>query len=172
VDSESVFLGLGANLGERERSLHLALRRLEDSGAARVVRVSALYESAAVGMGEAPPFINAVAEVRALLPPPDLLNRLKTMEKEMGRRGGHNASREIDLDIVAWGALVERWPGLVLPHPRYATRPFVLVPLGEIAPGFICPATGAPIERMIQAAGGAGSVRRVSDRSLVPATTT
>jgi len=89
----------------------------------------------------------------------------------MGRGAGHNAPREIDIDIVAWGTLVAQWPGLVLPHPRYANRPFVLVPLGEIAPRFTCPLTGAPIAQMIRAAGGASGVARVSERRLVPATT-
>lgn len=168
---DAVYLALGANLGERERRVLEALRRLEAGGAAVVVRCSGLYESAAVDMGEAPPFINAVAEVRALLPPSDLLSRLKTMEKEMGRRAGHNAPREIDIDIVAWGGRAVVSPDLVLPHPRYATRPFVLVPLGEVAPRFTCPLTGTPIEQMIRAAGGATGVRRVSGRHLVPAAT-
>jgi len=169
VADDAVYLALGANLGERERRVLGALRRLGTAGAATVVRCSGLYECAAVGMGEAPRFINAVAEVRALLPPPDLLSRLKTIEKEMGRQAGHNAPREIDIDIVAWGARVGRWPGLVVPHPLYATRPFVLVPLGEIAPRFTCPVTGAPIGQMIREAGGATGVMRVSERRLVPA---
>ena len=132
----TAYVALGSNLGPRERTILRALRRLESSGAARVRRVSSLYESAAVGMRDAPPFVNAVVEVVALLRPRDLLERMQAIETECGRASGHNQSREIDLDLVAFGDHVAATEELVLPHPRYHERAFVLIPLCEIAPAF------------------------------------
>jgi len=148
----------------------VALRRLEAHGAARVISVSDLYETAPVGMGPARPFVNAVAEVAPLLSPGDLLQRVKGIESEMGRSAAHYAPREIDIDIVAWGSHVFESPGLTVPHPRYSERAFVLVPLYDIAPAFVCPVTGAAIADMISQTGTAG-VTRISRRRLIAATT-
>jgi 2-amino-4-hydroxy-6-hydroxymethyldihydropteridine diphosphokinase len=148
-----------------------ALRCIADEGAAnglRVTRASSLYESGAVGMPQGPPFINAVCQVHALLSPVDLLKRLKTIEKRMGRRGGHNAPREIDLDIIAYGQERVEAPDLTIPHPRYNARAFVLVPLREIEPAFVCPCTGHPIDGMIANLAAHDRVIRISRRSLIP----
>lgn len=166
-----VFLGLGSDLGERERAVLAAVRAVDAAGAGAVIAASSLYESEAVDMGVAPPFINAVIQVQTLLSPEDLLNRLKTIEKRWGRRGGHNAPREIDVDIIAFGETVMDTPRLTLPHPRYAGRAFVLVPLREVAPGFVCPRTGRSIDELVAAAGGGQDVIRVSGRRFIPGTT-
>ncbi len=160
------YIALGSNLGRRERTILHALRLTEARGAARVVRASSLYESAAVGMGEAPPFVNAVAQVVPLLGPRDLLERLQAIEKELGRSGGHNRSREIDLDLVACGDDVVAEGALTLPHPRYHERAFVLVPLAEIAREFRDPRTKRPVAELL-ARVDARSVRRVSGRAWV-----
>ena len=94
----SAYIAIGANLGRREHSVLAAARAVAETGAAEVCAISSLYETEAVGMREARPFVNAVMEVRALLSPSDLLIRLKTIENDLGRRGGHNRPREIDLD--------------------------------------------------------------------------
>jgi 2-amino-4-hydroxy-6-hydroxymethyldihydropteridine diphosphokinase len=165
--SAAVFLGIGANLGRRESSVLAALRKIDGDGVT-VIACSSLYETEAVGMGVAPRFINAVAEVHTLLSPLVLLKRLNTIEKEMGRRGGHNVSREIDIDMIARGADVFTTRDLTLPHPRYDERAFVLLPLREIAPGFVCPRTGRSIDRMIELLNGHHGVTRVSGRGLYP----
>ncbi len=161
------YVALGANLGRRERAILRAVRRLESLGAARVRAVSSLYESAAVGMGAAPPFVNAVAEVVPLLRSRDLLERMQAIEYELGRTGGHNQSREIDLDLVAFADEVTDADGLVLPHARYQERAFVLVPLSEVAPAFRDPRSGRSIADMVAALGGERSVRRVSSRGWI-----
>ena len=166
----SAFLALGANLGEREAAVLEALRRIEASGAARVLRCSSLYETDPVDMEPAPGFVNAVAEVRPLLSPVLLLKRLKTIEKQMGRRGGHNAPREIDIDVVTFGDRVIDTADLIVPHPRYASRGFVLEPLAEIAPGFVCPRHGRGIAEMIASLRGGERVARVSGRNIIPRT--
>ena len=159
------YVGLGSNLGRREEKVLAAAYALEARRAARVVRLSSLYESDPVGMGEAPRFINAVAEVVPLLRPGDLLQRLKAIEAGMGRTGGHRQSREIDLDLVSYGAELVDSDALVLPHPRFHERAFVLIPLLEIAPGFVCPRTGRPAAALV-AGLPPGGVERVSGRSF------
>jgi 2-amino-4-hydroxy-6-hydroxymethyldihydropteridine diphosphokinase len=161
------YLAIGANLGGREQAVLAAARHL-DRGGDSVLRLSGLYETDAVGMGAAPPFINAVTQVRTLLSPEDLLNRVKAIEKAMGRRGGHYRSREIDIDLVACGERVQEGPTLTLPHPRYHQRAFVLRPLYEIAPGFVCPRTGRSIAELVEALDDRGRVTRVSGRGLYP----
>ena len=160
------YVALGANLGRREQTILCALRCFEARGVGSVVRASSLYESAAVGMGEAPAFVNAVAEVVPLLRPRDLLERLKAIEAELGRSSGHNQSREIDLDLVAYADEVADTDELRLPHPRYHQRAFVLVPLAEIAPNFRDPRTRRPVAELV-AQCDARTVRRVSSRAWI-----
>ncbi len=161
------YVGLGANLGRREEAVLGALRRIESHGAGRVVRVSHLYESEPEGIPGAPRFVNAVAEVAPLLRPTDLLQRLKRIEAAMGRRGGHGESREIDLDIITVGDEVSETETLVLPHPRFHRRAFVLIPLRDVAPGFRCPRTGRTIDELVGSLTDAGSLRRIGGRALV-----
>lgn len=161
------YVGLGANLGPREETILKAARRIDAAGAGRLIRLSGLYESDPEGIPGAPRFINAVAEVAALHGPSDLLQRLKSVETELGRRGGHGESREIDLDIVSFDDEVLDTPALVLPHPRFHERAFVLHPLREVAPGFRCPRTGRGIDELIEALPSGSSVVRVGGWSLI-----
>lgn len=82
-------------------------------------------------------FANAVALVESGLRPPDMLGRLKGVERDFGRRGGRRwGDRVLDLDIIAWsgGSWRSRW--LTVPHPAAARRHFVIEPLAAIAPGW------------------------------------
>jgi 2-amino-4-hydroxy-6-hydroxymethyldihydropteridine diphosphokinase len=92
---------------------------------------------------------------------------LKVIETGMGRTGGHQQSREIDLDLVSYGEELVASEALVLPHPRFHERHFVLVPLREIAPGFVCPRTGRGVDDMLARLPGDGGVARVSGRTRV-----
>lgn len=160
------YIGLGSNLGRREHAVLAALRRIESEGAARVRAVSSLYESEADGIAGAPRFINAVAEVEPLLPAVDLLQRLKAIEAGMGRTGGHQQSREIDLDLISYGAETGVFGALTLPHPRFHLRTYVLIPLHEIAPAFVCPRTGTPVAELVAGLGAArAALERVSGRA-------
>jgi 2-amino-4-hydroxy-6-hydroxymethyldihydropteridine diphosphokinase len=160
------YIGAGSNLGRREASVLAGLRALENSGAAELRKVSSLYESAADGIPGAPRFVNAVAEVAPLLPPVDLLERLKAIEADMGRTGGHQQSREIDLDLISYGARTGVFGPLILPHPRFHQRAYVLIPLREIAPGFVCPRTGRPVDELVEGLGPGARVERVSGRRV------
>lgn len=160
------YVALGANLGRREHTILRALRLLETRGAGSVVSASSLYESDAVGMVQAPAFVNAVVEVVPLLRPRDLLERLKAIEAELGRTSGHNQSREIDLDLVAYADEVVDVAELKLPHPRYHERAFVLVPLAEVVPNFRDPRTRRSVAELV-AQCDRHSVRRVSSRGWI-----
>jgi len=140
-------LGLGANIGNRERNLRMALCLL--ARRARVVAVSSLYRSPAVVPEGAPPgpdFLNAACEIETGLQPGDLLAFVKEIEREIGRRPAARwAPRPIDIDILLYGGLVLETDALTIPHPLLHQRDFVLVPLAEIAPAAVHPTLHRPI---------------------------
>lgn len=128
-----VYLGLGANLGERVATLRSALVAL---GAAGVEprRLSPLYESAFVGPGgPQPAYVNAVLEAETALQPLELLRRTQGIEALHGRRPGtHMCPRPLDIDLLFYGRWWLRHPDLVVPHPRIGMRRFVLEPLHDL----------------------------------------
>ncbi|MDH4416414.1 MAG: 2-amino-4-hydroxy-6-hydroxymethyldihydropteridine diphosphokinase [Acidovorax sp.] len=128
------YVGLGANLGEREATLRNALTALGQCPGTRVLRVSPLYGSAPVDAG-GPDYLNAVAEVATTLTPEALLQALQAIEQSAGReRPYRNAPRTLDLDILWFGDRVIDTPDLTVPHPRMAERAFVLRPLADLVP--------------------------------------
>ena len=130
-----VFLGLGANIGNREANLRLALHWLADS--CDIITVSSLYRSAALVLEDAEPgpdFRNAVTEINTELPPEDLLRIVKQIEHRIGRRPAPRwSARPIDIDILLVGDVVLETDALTIPHPFIAERNFVLLPLAELA---------------------------------------
>ncbi len=128
-----VYLGLGANLGDRRANLARALDMLSLN--VDVARVSSLYETEPVGYTAQPAFLNAVALVRTTFPPLQVFSFAKGIERAMGRTPSfRNAPRLVDIDILLYGEVVTESPELTLPHPRMHERAFVLAPLVEIAP--------------------------------------
>jgi 2-amino-4-hydroxy-6-hydroxymethyldihydropteridine diphosphokinase len=133
-----VYVGLGANLGDREQTIHLAA----DAIGGR--RLSTIRETEPWGLVDQPPFLNAVAELETDLPPRALLDRLLAVEQKLGRvrEGPRWGPRSIDLDLLVHGDRVIDEPGLTVPHPRLAERRFVLEPLAELAPELEIPGLG------------------------------
>lgn len=130
-----VFLGLGANLGDRGGALRSALADLQCLPELRLRAVSTARRTAPVGGPPQPDFVNAAARFECALPPRSLLDRLQCIERRHGRvRREPNGPRTLDLDLLLYGQ--GRWsaPGLELPHPRLAERLFVVEPLAELAP--------------------------------------
>lgn len=160
VQGVIAFIGIGANLGDPAKSCRDGFSRMDGIEGVRVVRHSSLYRTEPVGKPDQPWFVNAVAEVRTVLCPKDLLTVLKTIEKEMGRPEEHIrwGPRIIDFDILLYGQEVIRVGGLTIPHPELHRRRFTMEPLYEIASYVIHPAFGISIE---------GLRDRLDDRSMV-----
>jgi 2-amino-4-hydroxy-6-hydroxymethyldihydropteridine diphosphokinase len=146
----SAAIALGSNLGDRRAHIERALESLRE--VLDGVRVSAFLETEPVDVGPQPKFLNAVAVGRATLPPRELLARLLAIERSQGRvRPGPGAARTLDLDLVLYGQDVIDEPGIVVPHPRFRRREFVLVPLAEVAPEMIDPVTGLTARELLEA---------------------
>lgn len=129
------YLGLGANLGDRERNLRNALERLAAAPGVRVLRCSSMRNSAFVGDGPAQPdYLNAVAEIATTLPAHALLALGKALERAAGRAEPvlRNHPRPLDIDVVLYGRESIDTKDLVVPHPRMLERAFVLEPLREL----------------------------------------
>jgi 2-amino-4-hydroxy-6-hydroxymethyldihydropteridine diphosphokinase len=139
-----VYVGLGANLGERERTLRAAVEALRDEDAIEVVAVSALRETDPVGVGEQPRYLNGAVALETTLSARDLLDRLLAVEQRFGRVRvpGEHAPRTLDLDLLLYGDCEIDEPGLTVPHPRLHERRFVLEPLAELDPGLVIPGRG------------------------------
>ena len=138
------YVGLGANLGDRERTLRAAVDVLGAEEGIEVVPVSTLRETEPVGVGEQPRYLNGVAALGTTLRPRRLLERLLETERRFGRVRvpGEHGPRTLDLDLLLYGDEVIDEPGLTLPHPRLHERRFVLEPLAELAPGLVVPGHG------------------------------
>lgn len=140
-----VYIGLGTNLGDRERTIRRALELLAARGDVEVEGVSSLRETDPVGYEDQPRFLNGAAALRTELAPRALLERLQEIERELGRdrTGPRFGPRTIDLDLLLYGAERIDEPGLEIPHPRLAERRFVLEPLAELDSGLEVPGHGS-----------------------------
>jgi 2-amino-4-hydroxy-6-hydroxymethyldihydropteridine diphosphokinase len=138
------YVGLGANLGERERTLRTAVDRLGEDPEIDVLAVSRFRETAPVGFEDQPPFINAAVQVRTPLTARELLDRLLAVERALGRtrEGPRFGPRTVDLDLLVFGDAVIDEPGLTVPHPRLAERVFALEPLADLDPHLVVPGCG------------------------------
>jgi 2-amino-4-hydroxy-6-hydroxymethyldihydropteridine diphosphokinase len=139
-----VYLGLGANLGNRQEALRHALQLLQDSGRVTVCAVSSLYETAPMYVMDQPHFLNAVAQVETVL------TLLKGVEDDLGRVARERyGPREVDLDILLYDELVLVTPQLTIPHQRMAERAFVLLPLAELAPHLVVAGTQSTVQELL-----------------------
>lgn len=134
----TVYLGLGSNIGDRLAYLQAALDCLPP--AVEILRQSPLYETAPWGYTQQADFLNVVVEGATELEPLDLLHRVKTCERDVGRRASFRyGPREIDIDILLYGDQVVDEIGLKIPHPLLTQRAFALRPLADLAPDLAIP---------------------------------
>lgn len=138
-----VAIGLGSSLGDRRRTLELAVLRMGTAGM-HLVRASRWYASPPLAGGTARnPFLNGVALYSTTLSPEAVLARCRALEDAFGRRRArHWGDRTLDVDVLQYGDRVSTDADLILPHPAIARRPFVLDPLVEVWPDAIDPVTG------------------------------
>jgi 2-amino-4-hydroxy-6-hydroxymethyldihydropteridine diphosphokinase len=139
------YVALGANLGDRARTLRSAVDVLAAEDGIEVVAMSALRDTEPVGVGEQPRFLNGAVAIDTTLGPRELLDRLLAVEERFGRARvpGEHGPRTLDLDLLLYGDEEIDEPGLTVPHPRLHERAFVLEPLAELAPGLVVPGRGA-----------------------------
>ncbi len=158
----TAYLGLGANLGDRESNLSKALRLLAESPGIWVVKCSSLYETAPWGVTNQPDFLNCVAEIRTDLLPVTLLKLVKKVEQSLGRQENFRyGPRVIDIDILLYGDQVIQVadPDLQIPHVGMSERAFVLVPLAEIAPETLHPTSAVSVQVLCNQVAGKSDVR-------------
>jgi 2-amino-4-hydroxy-6-hydroxymethyldihydropteridine diphosphokinase len=137
------YVGLGANLGDREGSIRRAVKLLGAADGVEVLSVSTLRETEPWGPVEQPPYLNGAVELETALGPRALLELLLDVERRLGRvRTERWGPRTIDLDLLLHGDGVVEEPGLTLPHPRLHERRFALEPLAELAPDAVVPGRG------------------------------
>jgi 2-amino-4-hydroxy-6-hydroxymethyldihydropteridine diphosphokinase len=138
------YVGVGANLGEREATIRRAVELLGEATGVEVVAVSSLLETEPWGAVEQPPFLNGVVALETELEPHALLRVLLDVERALGRvrSGERYGPRTIDLDLLLYGDLVVDETGLAVPHPRLHERRFALEPLAELAPDAVVPGRG------------------------------
>jgi 2-amino-4-hydroxy-6-hydroxymethyldihydropteridine diphosphokinase len=143
-------IALGSNLGDRQATLAGAAAALR--GLLSDLKLSSAHETAYMGGGGAqPPYLNAAAVGETALSAQALLDALLETERQFGRERPYpDAPRTLDLDLILYGMEIHEAAGLVVPHPRFRQRRFVLEPLAEIAADWIDPVTGRTVEELLR----------------------
>ncbi|MDP4222862.1 MAG: 2-amino-4-hydroxy-6-hydroxymethyldihydropteridine diphosphokinase [Bacteroidota bacterium] len=169
--TDYAFLGLGTNLGDREEFLHKALDLIGRS-AGRIDSLSDIYETEPWGFQSENNFLNMVIRIRTKLGPSALLQRLQSIEDQLGRDRDRDSksyiSRTIDIDILLLGNKVINKADLIIPHPMIGDRKFVLVPLCDIAPNLIHPVLNKTFAELLEECKDEREVKRYSPLSFSP----
>jgi 2-amino-4-hydroxy-6-hydroxymethyldihydropteridine diphosphokinase len=144
-----IYLIIGGNMGDRENYLATCIQEIENC-IGKIVRKSAIYETASWGNTEQTPYLNQVLFLYTNLNPQKLLAECLSIEKKMGRRRTVKwDSRIIDIDILFYDHEIIHDDGLTIPHPLLHERKFVLIPLNELSPLFIHPVSKKSIHELL-----------------------
>lgn len=148
------YIGLGSNMGDREKYIYGAVEALKAHPLIEVKRISDLIQTRPYGGVEQEDFLNGALKLETLLDPEGLLETLHEIEAAADRkRDIHWGPRTLDMDIIFFDNLCYRSDTLIVPHPDLENRTFVLKPLAEIAPGLRHPATGKTVEVLLRELG-------------------
>ena len=153
---QKAYFSVGSNLGDRRRNVLDAFQELQGIGVGFLA--SPLYETNPSGFAPQPKFINAACSLWTYLDPFELLERINHINAakiglnvaKIGRRVVLNGPRALDIDLLLYGRLVLQSPHLTVPHPRMATREFVLRPLSEIDGGVHHPVLGISVKALLR----------------------
>lgn len=145
------YVSVGSNINPSEN-----VRRALDSLSrlTRLIRISTVYMTEPYGRPEQPGYYNCVVEIETEAPPLELKHGiLRRIEEEQGRERGADkyGERTIDLDLITYGDMVIRSGGLEVPDPEILTRPYLAVPLSELAPGLNLPGTKLSVKEAASA---------------------
>ncbi len=146
------FVAIGSNLGDRLLNCHLAIKRMAELPKTRLEQTSPIIETAPAEGAAGGPFLNLVVEMSTGLSPEEFHRHLQAIEVELEREADHPrlAPRTIDLDIVFFGGEIVETKALTIPHPRAASRRFVLEPLAAIAPELRHPTLGLTVRELLR----------------------
>ena len=137
-----IFLGLGSNLGDKQKNIERAYRQIKKR-IGKIVSKSAFYITEPEGFESENQFVNSVCEVATTLTAREVLQETQEIEKKIGRttksENQQYADRIIDIDILLFDNQIIEEPGFLIPHPRLHFRNFVLTPFAEISPNTIHP---------------------------------
>jgi len=137
-------------MGDRLHYLKSAINTLAGSNLFENIKVSSVYETGPQDMDSDNDFLNLALSCTTEIPPADILDLIKSIEREFGRDQSQvYHDRTLDIDILAYGDKVIRTYNLAIPHLKMHERPFVLVPLSEIEPDFIHPVIKLKPEQML-----------------------
>lgn len=146
---ERAYLSLGSSMGDRKNYLDTAIEKLNTCRGISVLNISNYIETAPCGGVAKNNFLNCAVEIETLLSPRELLSTIHRIEGECGRvRERHWDDRTLDIDIIFFGKHIVLEDDLIIPHPEYYKRDFVLTPLKQIAPDFICPKLNKSLKEM------------------------
>ena len=150
MKDSKVFLSLGSNLGDRNKNLLRSIEYLETIS--KIIKISSIYETKPFRVEiKQNDFLNLVVEIEYKNSPYDLLENISQIEKKLGRVRSEkrNEPREIDIDIIFFDDLIINEKKIIIPHPRFSERLFVLEPMNEIAPEFSDPLTKKRIKDLL-----------------------
>ena len=146
------YLSIGTNLGDRIKNIDDSIELIQ-SEAGPLIAKSSIYTTEPVGFSAETDFLNLCISIRTELPPLALLEKLKSIEFNLGRKKKSNngvyQSRLIDIDIVIYDDKVMATEDLTIPHERYNQRMFVLKPLAQIAANIYDPVQGKTIKQLL-----------------------
>jgi 2-amino-4-hydroxy-6-hydroxymethyldihydropteridine diphosphokinase len=146
----NAYLLIGGNLGDRLDNLKNAIQQIEMQ-IGKIISISAIYETAAWGFTEQPPFLNQALQIQTSLSATDLMRQLLAIELFLGReRSIPLGPRSIDIDIIYFNEDIIQNDVVCIPHPRMEQRNFVLIPLNEIAPNFLHPILNIPTSTLLK----------------------